>query len=74
MKWRGYWKYLQVDTMNWYPPHLVVGCLVVLAWASTPVVQVEVEPTVVELKLAAKQQAQASPPAHDHDRKQPELG
>jgi len=37
-------------------------------------VQVEVEPTVVELKLAAKQQVQALPPAHDHDRKQPELG
>ena len=68
MKWRGYWKYLQVDTMNWYPPHSVVGWLVVLAWVTT-LVELEVEPTVVELKLFAKQQVQALPPAHDHDRK-----
>ena len=68
MKWREYWKYRQVDTMSWYPPHLVVGWLVVLAWVATLVV-LEVEPTVVELKLVAKQQVQALPPAHDHDRK-----
>ena len=54
--------------MSWYPPHLVVGWLVVVARVATLVV-LEVEPTVVELKLAAKQQVQASPPAHDHDRK-----
>ena len=53
--------------MSWYPPHLVVGWLVVVAWVATLVV-LEGEPTVVELKLVAKQQVQASPPAHDHDR------
>ena len=59
MKWIGYWKdQKQVDTMSWYPPHLVVGCKVDL----------EGEQTVVELKLAAKQQVQTSPPAHNHDR------
>ena len=54
--------------MNWYPPHSVVGWLVMLAWVAT-LFELEVEPTVVELKLVAKQQVQALPPAHDHDRK-----